>query len=127
MIRMKKRAKVTCHRLLQDSQELGSDDEFMVSRAIFSLEIGGDVYTDLHVELKQVVGSDYRPDNIEVGPPQGYDGPFNHQQFRDGIISYYFHWVGPSGKGIRVDAGSSNIRMLNNEFVGDMTFTIDIQ
>ena len=32
---------VTFHKLIQDSQEFGSDDEHMVSRAFFKIEVEG--------------------------------------------------------------------------------------
>ena len=61
---------MTFQRCVQDSQEFGSDDEHMVSRVFFGLEIGGNAYHDLHVDIKQTVGSEF-----EGGPPDpGFSG-----------------------------------------------------
>ncbi|MHB1362091.1 MAG: hypothetical protein ACYCW5_05800 [Thermoleophilia bacterium] len=47
-------SKVTIHleKLIQDSQEYGSDDEHMVSRVFFSLEAGGALHGDLYADVK---------------------------------------------------------------------------
>jgi len=119
------RIRITFHRLIQDSQELGSDDEFMVSRVFFSLETDGGVHTGLYANLKQTVGSDYTEETIEVGPPVGYEGPFNHEAFAEAARRYFLDWVGPDGKGIRVGAGAG-FRAQNNTFLGEQSVEIQL-
>jgi len=41
----------------QNSQEAGSDDEHMVSRLFFSIEVDGKQIGAYHADLKQTVGS----------------------------------------------------------------------
>ncbi|MDP2951702.1 MAG: hypothetical protein Q8O76_00110, partial [Chloroflexota bacterium] len=82
------KAKVTFHKLLQDSQQVGSDDQHMVSRVFFTLEVDGKPIGDLHADLKQAVGSDIEKGHIEVGFPEGYKGPFNYGAFAGGATKY---------------------------------------
>ncbi len=120
------RIRITFHKCIQDSQELGSNDEFMVSRVFFSLEVSRSLYKDLYANLKQTVGSDYTERNIEVGPPIGYNGPFNHEAFAEAARQYYLGWVGPNARGIRVGAGAQ-FRAYNNTFVGDSSVEIPLR
>jgi hypothetical protein len=110
------KATVTFTRCVQDSQDYGSDDEHMVSRVFFDLDVGGKSHLGLCADLKQVVGSNYETGAIEVGRPEGYRGPFNYLAFRDAAERYFRSLVGSGGSGIRMQ-GASNIRMRNNTFV----------
>ena len=107
---------VTFHKLIQDSQEFGSDDEHMVSRAFFKIEVEGNSYPDMYCNLKQTVGSDFESEPIEVGTPQGagYSGPFNYDAFRQAVEDYFRGNFGPTGSGIGFGAGAKNIRMYHN-------------
>ncbi len=71
---------VTFHKLIQDSQDFGSDDEHMVSRVFFTIEVNDKSYPAVYCDLKQTVGSDFESGPIEVGTPQGvkYSGSFNY-------------------------------------------------
>jgi len=120
------KAKLIFDRCIQDSQDYGSDDEHMVSRVFFSLNYGGEVYENLHVEIKQPVGADFETAPLEVGAPQGYKGPFNHEAFREAVEKYYRGLVGSKGSGIRI-SGGKNIRMRNCLFVSQSTAEIEIQ
>ncbi len=75
------KATVTFNRLVQDSQDYGSNDEHMVSRVFFTLEIDGTKH-ELYADIKQTVGSSYETGPIEVSKPHGYSGPFSHQEFQ---------------------------------------------
>jgi len=112
------KARVVFDKCIQDSQEYGSDDEHMVSRVFFTLEVGGRRYDGLHVDVKQTVGSGYEEGAIEVGSPKGasYKGPFNHEAFRAAVEKYYRSLVGSKATGIRIAQGAQNIRMRNNIF-----------
>ncbi len=118
-------ARIFFHRCIQDSQDYGSNDEHMVSRVFFSLNYDGVVYENLYVDVKQTVGSDFETAPLEVGVPQGYKGPFNHEAFRAAVEKYYRGLVGSKGSGIRI-AGSSNTRMRNNQFIFQAIADIDI-
>jgi hypothetical protein len=107
-------AKVTFNECIQDSQDYGSDDEHMVSRVFFTLEVDGRRVEGLYVNIKQVVGDDFETGPIEVGPARGahYRGPFNHASFRDEVEKYYRSLVGASGRHILIQ-GASHVRMRN--------------
>lgn len=111
-----KKAKVTFKKCIQDSQEYGSNDEHMVSRVFFDLEIDGKRYENLYANIKQVVGGDFEKDPLEIGIPENYKGPLNYQAFRDAVEDYYRSLVGSKGHGIHIEGGS-NIRMYDNRFI----------
>lgn len=117
--------KVTFHKCIQDSQDYGSDEEHMVSRIFFSLEIEGRKYENLHVDIKQSVGSNYESSPIEVYRPQGYQGPLNYEAFRNAVEQYYRSLVGSTGSGIRI-VGGTNVRMRNNVFIKEVTVEFPI-
>ncbi len=112
-------SKVTIHleKLIQDSQEYGSDDEHMVSRVFFSLEAGGALHGDLYADVKQSVGGSFNSSPLEVSAPHGYEGSLNCEAFRHIIEDYYRSLAGAKGTGIHIGAGASNIRMFNNTFI----------
>ncbi len=84
-----RKARVNFHKIIVDSQEYGSDDEYMVSRVFFDLEIGGQKYSGPYADIKQTVGGSFNTTPIEVGSPPGYKGPFNYIAFREAVEKYY--------------------------------------
>jgi hypothetical protein len=108
-------ATITFFKIHQDSQNFGSDDEHMVSRIFFNLEIDGSKYQNLSADIKQTVGADFESGPLEVSPPHGYNGPFNFEAFRREVEDCYRSQVGSRGSGIHIEGGS-NIRMKNNIF-----------
>ena len=119
------RAVVFFHRCMQDSQDYGSDDAHMVSRVFFTLNYDGLLYENLYVEIKQPVGANIETDPLEVGVPQGYRGPFNHEAFRAAVEKYFRGLVGSRGSGIRITGGGT-ARMRDNLFVVPATAEFDI-
>jgi hypothetical protein len=112
---------VVFHELVQDSQEYGSDNEYMVSRVCFTLGKDGERIGDFSADLKQVVGSNAESGDIEVSSPHGYDGEFNHQGFSAAAIQYFRSLVGAAGRGIRIQGGSG-MRMFRNKFTQEEEF-----
>ncbi|MGB9846525.1 MAG: hypothetical protein ACPLRH_03355, partial [Desulfotomaculales bacterium] len=104
----------------------GSNDEHMVSRVFFSLEIDGRKYENLHVDIKQPAGSNYESSPIEVYPPQGYEGPLDYEAFRKAVEEYYRSLVGSTGLGIHI-AGGTNLRMWNNVFIKEVTVEFAVE
>lgn len=102
--------------MIQDSQEYGSDDEHMVSRAFFSIDVAGNVTEEAYVDIKQSIGTDFKSAPLEVSKPVGCSGPFNYEAFRQAAEAYYRSLVGSQGSGIHIEGGS-NIRMQNNTFI----------
>lgn len=107
-------ATVAFLRCIQDSQEYGSDNEHMVSRVFFTLQIDDSDPLPLYANVKQIVGSDYDTAPLEVSWPKDYEGPLSYHAYRDAVEGYYRNNVGPQALGI--GKGSKNIRMYGNVF-----------
>ena len=79
------KAKLTFHKLIQDTQDVVSGDpnqNHMVSRAYFTLDLGGKQYGDMSVVLRQPFGTDYATEPIEVEKASGsYTGNWNCRSF----------------------------------------------
>ena len=68
------KAKVTFHQLIQDTQDLAASDpnqNHMISRALFALDVGGKQYADLSVTLRQPFGTVYAKEPVEAEKPAG--------------------------------------------------------
>ncbi len=118
------KARVHVYRLIQNSQELGTDNEHMISDVTFTLEVGTQRYPALHALVKQSAGSTYT-DPLEVSAPVDYEGPFDQQAFADGIEAYFRECVGPTASGIHVEPGASVV-MFNNTFWRQEDFEIEL-
>ena len=118
-------AKINFTKLIQDSQEYGSDDQHMVSRAFFSIEVEGNKPVDSYVDIKQTVGTDFETAKLEVSSPSDYEGPYNYMAMRQLAEHYYRSLVGKSGSGISIQGGS-NIRMSNNTFSAPFSHDIEV-
>jgi hypothetical protein len=114
---------VNLTKFVQDAQEYGSNNEWMVSRVFFDVVVDGTPSGSFHADVKLVVGGSFETDALEVGPPVGYGGPFNHARFADEVVKYIRALVGASGSGIRIGPGARNIRMMNNTFVQPKSFS----
>ncbi|GAA3938032.1 hypothetical protein [Litoribacillus peritrichatus] len=117
----------TYTQLVQDSQEYGSDDEHMVSRATFDLEFDGEVYSNCTIDIKQTVGSDYNNGPLEISNLQGYEGPNDWSKLQYNTEILYRSLIGSQGSCINFSCGSSNIRMLNNTFDIKRTFQYEVE
>jgi hypothetical protein len=105
------KAKIYYQKYIQDSQDFGSNDDHMVSRVFFTLEIGGKKFENLHATIKQTVGS-HHSDSYEVSLPEGYNGPMNYNAYRDSVEGYARSFISING-----DVSGRNIQMRNNQFV----------
>lgn len=114
---------VTFTKLLQDSQDLGSDDEHMVSRAYCMVDAEGQQY-ETYMDIKQPVGGNFEADELEVSLPAEYSGPVNYAAMRAAAEEYYRSLVGSSGSGIRVE-GASSVRMRDNTFIQTHAVQVD--
>lgn len=113
---------ITFNYLIQDSQDLGFDDEHMVSRVVLGIQVDGRVYTPVHVDVKQAVGEPFDTAPLEVGRPQGYDGPLDYGEFQKSVEAYYRDLVGRSGSAIHVE-GEARVRMRNNRIAKTIVYT----
>lgn len=60
-------ARVLFHRVVQDEPEFGSTDARSISRMFFDLEVDGEMFSDLHVDVEELVGSSHMAEEIDVG------------------------------------------------------------
>jgi hypothetical protein len=107
-------ARVKFYRVVQDTQNYGSfdpNDDFMVSRVNFVLEVNGRPQGDKYVEVRQPFGCNYTTEPVEVGPPLGYSGHWNHHEFSDRCEEYY---RGCLGMLTNLGPHMRNVRMRNN-------------
>lgn len=120
------RVKVHFKKVHQDSQDYGSDDQHMISRVYFDVEVAGRIHSGLHVNVKQTVGADFERDPLEVDAPapdagaKPYAGPFNPGAFRREVETYYREQVGRMGRSVHI-AGATSVRMMGNRFVSPKT------
>lgn len=119
-------AKVTFYKIIQDSQDYGSNDEHMVSRVYFNLEVEDKMYSDLYVDIKQTVGTDFETAPLEVSSTRGYKGPFNHEVFREEVENYYRESFGSQGSAIHIEGGG-NIRMRDNTVIREKVVEFEIK
>ena len=96
--------------LIQDSQNYGSDDEHMVSRVFFDLQVGDKRYPGAYANIKQKVGAT-ASDPIEVFPPAGYAGPFDLQKFQAEVEKYFRSVIGNAGSSNRAGHSGKNLRI----------------
>lgn len=106
------KARVQFTHAILDSQEYGSDNEHVVSRVFFSLEIDGTAFNDLYVEVRQTPGSDFEKYPLAISAPNGYNGIFNSNNFRPLVENYYRQLIGQQGRMINIQ-GAKDIRMFN--------------
>jgi hypothetical protein len=110
------KVKITFQKCIHDSQEYGSNDEYMVSRVFFDIEVDGENKGEFSTDVKQAVGGDYETTPLEVDIPKEYKGPLRYQAFRQAVEDYYRSQVGSSGNGIHIEGGG-NIRMHIDTFI----------
>ena len=112
-------AKVTFRKIIQDVQDHESIDpnqNHMVSKIEFAVEIDGTKYNNCYVQVRQPFGTDYSTEPLEVGPPNGYRGRWNHQAFSEQCESYYRQIFITSGSVISLQ-GVQGVRMRNNTVI----------
>ncbi|MCH8151333.1 MAG: hypothetical protein IH830_03055 [Planctomycetes bacterium] len=123
------KARVTFLRMIQDLHDFHMavrDDDQMVSRLFFDLEIDGKQYDQLTVEVAQPMGTDYESEPITVAPldQEKYNGPWNHGAFRDEAEKYYRQAL---SMGIGVGPGVQAVRMRDNHFDLEVVVEFDVQ
>ncbi len=87
-------ATVAFRRCIFNSPEYGSDDDHVGSRVFFDLDLEGEGYANLYVDVRQLVREGTENEPLLVTRPQGYEGPFNFPVFQGLVEFYYRHAVG---------------------------------
>ncbi|MDQ2970482.1 MAG: hypothetical protein M3R34_05015 [Acidobacteriota bacterium] len=124
---------LTFEACVQDAQEYGSDDVWMVSRLFFWIRrdgavpgdfsgdlsrVGGDKFKRIRIspppdytgpmayaDLRQRVGGEFEISPIEVGPPVGAPMPLDPAAFDERSVAYFRGLATESGMMIRVEDG----------------------
>ena len=121
---MSKKMRVIIHKIHQDEQVFGTDDEYMLATVHASISIDGKIH-NVSTQVKQVVGDKYGKKSIEVSKPEGYKGQLDYDCFRRGVAEAYTRTVGEEGSGIRI-IGASSVTMSNNTFQINYQFECEV-
>jgi hypothetical protein len=85
-------------------------DESRIDSLIeFDLTIGDERLMDLNAEVRQLNGTDFQSQPLEVGNIVGYHGPWNSEEFREFCERYYRDVIGSSGVGPTIKRGERNL------------------
>jgi hypothetical protein len=85
-------------------------DESRIDSLIeFDLTIGDERLMDLNAEVRQLNGTDFQSQPLEVGNIVGYNGPWNSEEFREFCERYYRDVIGSSGVGPTIKRGERNL------------------
>ena len=85
------------------------DESQIVSLIEFDLKVGDNRLKDLRAEVRQLNGTDFQSQPLEVGNVIGYNGPWNYEEFRDFCERYYRDVIGSSGMGRAIHRGERNL------------------
>jgi hypothetical protein len=112
------KARVHFTRFNQKTQTIGGD-EHMLGEVVFDIEVDGQVHRDMRASVKQVVGTAYNDKVIEVSPPFGYKGPWNHAAFQPFAAGYATRITVASG-------AKTSFKMAENTFYSPLTVEFDV-
>jgi hypothetical protein len=85
-------------------------DESQIDSLIeFDLTIGDERLRDLNAEVRQLNGTDFQSQPLEVGNIMRYGGPWNYEEFREFCERYYRDVIGSSGMGLSINRGERNL------------------
>jgi len=87
-------ATVTFRKCIINAPAYGTDSHHIGSRVIFDLDIDGEAYPDLSVDVRQPADTEGNGESLEVTWPEGYTGPFNFHMFQELVRFYFRHIVG---------------------------------
>jgi hypothetical protein len=94
---------------LQRISTFESDESQIHSLIEFDLTIGNERLTDLNAEVRQLNGTDFQSQPLEVGNIMGYNGPWNNEEFREFCERYYRDVIGSSSMGRTIKRGERNL------------------
>ncbi len=85
------------------------DESYIGSLIEFYLKIGDERLRDLKVEVRQLNGTDFQSQPMEVGNVIGYNGHWNYEEFRELCGRYYRDVIESSGMGLSIRRGERNL------------------
>lgn len=119
---MKRQAVLSFRGILVDARELGSDAGHMVSRVFFDLDVGEEKYENVHADVKQPVGTDFRRATLEIGAPEGYPGILDDEAFRQGVDDFYRFTL----RNLQIDTTAERAKFANCH-LAPLPMTIEIE
>ena len=105
---------VIFHRVVQDAREFGSTETLSISRVFFDLEVDGEMFSDLYVNVEEAVGSTHSDEEMTVGKPIGVPASIDREAFERAVRSYYRSLVTSAGFGKHL-AKDKRFRTFGNE------------
>jgi hypothetical protein len=85
------------------------DESHIDSLIEFDLKIGDQRLSDLKAEVRQLNGTDFESQPLEVGNTIGYNGPWNSEEFQEYCRRYYRDVISSSGMGRTISRGERNL------------------
>jgi hypothetical protein len=85
------------------------DESHIDSLIEFDLKIGDKRLKGLNAVVRQLNGTDFRSQPLEVGKVSGYDEPWNDDEFQEFCGKYYRDIIGSSGLGRTIRRGERNL------------------
>jgi hypothetical protein len=85
------------------------DESHIDSLIEFDLKIGEQRLKDLKAEVRQLNGTDFQSQPLEVGDTIGYNGPWNYEEFQEFCGRYYRDVIGTSGMGQTISRGERHL------------------
>jgi len=99
-----------CMRInLKRASTFKPDERQIDSLIEFDLTIGNKRLRDLSAEVRQLNGTDFQSEPLEVGNIMGYHGPANCEEFRALCERYYRDVIGSSGLGLSIKRGERHL------------------
>ena len=87
------------HHIEQDAPEFGSTEARAVSRAYFDLEVDGETFKDLYVNVEEPADGSHTTQEIGVGELKATLLPIDQGAFKQAVRGYYQRLVSSAGYG----------------------------
>ncbi|MEN6560907.1 MAG: hypothetical protein ABFD52_09050 [Acidobacteriota bacterium] len=113
-------------KVFQNSQDLGTDDDHLVSRVFYDLETPTGTLAGLFSDVKLTPGADFSQDPLEVSYPEELNGILGYGILRPLVERYYRANIGETGSGIRIGPGCKGIVMRDNTCIMRMAFPVEL-
>ncbi|MDT7041435.1 hypothetical protein [Candidatus Nitronereus thalassa] len=106
-------ATMAFRRCVVNSPSYGSDEEHVITRIFFDLQVRDAAYANLCVDVRQLVREGAETEPLLVSRPEGYEGPLNIPVFQ-GLVEFYYRQAVGEKWGM---FGNTGIRMRLEDWV----------
>ena len=97
--------RIIFHKVVQDGLEFGSDETRSISRVYFDLEVDGELFDDLYVDVEEPADGTHETEDIVVGQPRGVPTALDLESFEHAVCVYYQNLVTSAGYGKHLAKG----------------------